>query len=96
MGFERIVSLLPSATELLYELGEEGKIYGVTHECLYPKSAKSKPRIINSVFDSENMSSKQIDETTSTLLKQGKEIFVLNENNLINANPDLIISQQTC
>ena len=96
MGFERIVSLLPSATELLYELGEEDKIYGVTHECLYPKSAKSKPRIINSVFDSENMSSKQIDETTSTLLKQGKEIFVLNENNLIKANPDLIISQQTC
>jgi iron complex transport system substrate-binding protein len=46
MGFERIVSLLPSATELLYELGEEGKIYGVTHECLYPKSAKSKPRIM--------------------------------------------------
>ena len=55
MGYERIVSLLPSATELLYELGEEGKIYGVTHECLYPKSAKSKPRIINSVFDSEKM-----------------------------------------
>ena len=96
MDFERIVSLLPSATELLYELGEESKIYGVTHECLYPNSAKSKPRIINSVFDPENMNSKQIDEMNTNLLKQGKEIFVLNKNNLINANPDLIISQQTC
>src|SRR3989344_3200845 len=51
MGVERIVSFFPSATELLYELGVGDKIFGVTHECLYPENAKSKSRVINSVFN---------------------------------------------
>ena len=93
---KRIVSFLPSATELLYELGAQDMLYGVTHECLYPEDAKNKPRIINSVFDSEKMSSQEIDKTTCSLLKDGKEIFTLNEKNLLDANPDLIISQNTC
>ncbi len=51
MGVDRIVSFFPGATELLYELGVGDKIFGVTHECLYPEDAKSKPHIISSVFD---------------------------------------------
>ena len=51
MTVDRIVSFFPSATELLYELGVGDKIFGVTHECLYPENAKSKPRVISSVFD---------------------------------------------
>ena len=50
MKVERIVSFLPSATELIFELGYSSKLYGVTHECEYPKEAKLKPRIIESVF----------------------------------------------
>ncbi|QUC63860.1 cobalamin-binding protein [Nitrosopumilus sp. K4] len=96
MPINSIVSFLPSATELLYEFGEEAKITGVTHECLYPKGAKSKPIVINSVVDSNNLSSNEIDQTTCQLLKEGKDIFVLNEENLKRANPDLIISQETC
>jgi iron complex transport system substrate-binding protein len=46
MAIERIVSFLPSATELLYELGLEDRVFGVTHECLYPEEAKTKPRVI--------------------------------------------------
>ena len=92
----RIVSFLPSATELIYELGAQEMLYGVTHECLYPEDAKTKSRIINSVFDPQNMSSQEIDSTTCSLLKEGKDIFKLNEKNLIDANPDLIISQNTC
>ena len=93
---QRIVSFLPSATELLYELGAQDMLYGVTHECLYPEDAKTKSRIINSVFDPQKMSSQEIDKTTCTLLKEGKDIFALDEKNLIDANPDLIISQNTC
>lgn len=96
MTINRIVSFLPSATELLYELGEQEKITGVTHECLYPAEARSKPRVINTVIDSENLTSNEIDQTTCSLLKEGKDIFVLNEENLKKANPDLIISQETC
>ncbi len=96
MGVKRIVSFLPSATELLYEFEVQDDLYGVTHECKYPKDANSKPRVINSVINSEELSSKEIDTVTCQLLNEGKNIFTLNENNLKNANPDLIISQETC
>jgi len=96
MSIERIVSFFPSATELLYELGVGDKIYGVTHECLFPKDANSKPRVINSVFDPSEMSSKEIDDKIVQLMKEGKNIYKLDEDNLKKARPDLIISQETC
>jgi iron complex transport system substrate-binding protein len=96
MAIERIVSFFPSATELLYELGMGEKIFGVTHECLYPENAKTKPRVINSVFDPNKMSSREIDDKVVELIKNGKDIYILDETNLKNANPDLIISQETC
>jgi iron complex transport system substrate-binding protein len=93
---QRIVSFLPSATELIYALGAQEHLLGVTHECSYPKEAKSKPKIINTVIDSENLDSKQIDEMTCKLMKEGQDIFVLNKENIKNANPTLIVSQNTC
>lgn len=96
MSVKRIVSLLPSATEILYELGVEDLLYGVTHECKYPEGAKTKPHVISAVIDSDSLSSKEIDTKTCQLLSEGKEIFTLNEKNMIEANPDLIISQDTC
>lgn len=96
MGVERIVSFFPSATELLYELGVGDKIFGVTHECLYPENAKSKPRIINSVFNPNTMSSREIDDKIVELMRDGKEIYKIDEENLRQARPDLIISQDTC
>ena len=92
----RIVSFLPSATELIYELGKQDMLFGVTHECKYPKDAEYKPKVINTIIDSEKLTSKEIDSTTCKLLNDGKDIFVLDENNLKKANPDLIISQETC
>ncbi len=96
MAINRIVSFLPSATELLYELGEQDKLYGVTHECKYPEEASLKPKVINTVINSDQLSSKEIDITTCKLLSEGKDIFVLDDKNLKNAKPDLIISQETC
>lgn len=96
MGVERIVSFFPSATELLYELGVGDKIFGVTHECIYPENAKSKPRVINSVFNPNTMSSREIDDKIVELMRDGKEIYKIDEENLRQARPDLIISQDTC
>jgi len=96
MTVDRIVSFFPSATELLYELGVGDKIFGVTHECLYPENAKSKPRVISSVFDPNLMSSKEIDDKIVQLVREGKDIYKLDESNLRLADPDLIISQDTC
>ena len=96
MSVKRIVSFLPSATELLYEFGVQDDLFGVTHECIYPQDAILKPQVISSVINSDQLTSKEIDTVTCQLLKDGKDIFVLHENNLKDANPDLIISQETC
>ncbi|MCH1548761.1 MAG: cobalamin-binding protein [Nitrosopumilus sp.] len=96
MVVRRIVSFLPSATELLYEFGVDDKLFGVAHECKYPEDAKLKPQVISSVINSDDLSSNEINTITCTLLNEGKNIFELNKENLIDANPDLIISQETC
>ena len=96
MGPQRIVTFLPSATELIYSLGADNKLFGVTHECNYPSDAKTKPQVISSVFDPAAMSSKQIDDKICQLMTDGKQIYNLNKENLLNAKPDLIISQNIC
>ena len=93
---QRIVTFLPSATELIYSLGAEDRLFGVTHECNYPSGAKTKLRVISSVFDPASMSSKQIDDKICQLMSEGKEIYNLNKENLLSAKPDLIISQNIC
>jgi iron complex transport system substrate-binding protein len=96
MTVKRIVSFLPSATELIYELDSKELLFGVTHECKYPKEAQTIPQVIDSVIDSEKLSSDEINTQTCQLLNEGKEIFVLDEKILKEANPDLIITQKTC
>ena len=92
----KIVSFLPSATEILYELGVGDYIKAVTHECNYPSQAKSKPKVIHAIFDPQKMSSSEIDNIVVQLVKTGKDIYVLDEQVLKNADPDLIISQGIC
>lgn len=92
----RIVSFLPSATEILYLLGCQHLLYGVTHQCNFPFEAKSKPQVINSVFDSESMTSLQIEQKIQELSKLQNEYFVINLDLLKKIQPDLIISQGIC
>ena len=96
MKSKRIVSFLPIATELIYELEAQEKLFGVTHECNYPNDASSKPRVIESVFEPENMSSQEIDDQICSLSERGEDIYKLVTQNVINAKPDLIISQEIC
>ncbi|MDA0756598.1 MAG: cobalamin-binding protein [Crenarchaeota archaeon] len=96
MKCKRIISFLPSATELIYELGAQEKLFGVTHECNYPIDAVSKPRVIESVFDPENMSSQEIDDKICSLSERGEDIYKLVTQNVSIAKPDLIISQEIC
>jgi len=92
----RIVSFLPSATEILYELGVGDQIVGVTHECNYPEQAKSKPRVIHSSFDPDTMTSQEIDNKIVDLMHSGKDIYILDDEILKKANPDLIVAQGLC
>ena len=92
----RIVSFLPSATEILYLLGCQHLLYGVTHQCNFPSEAKTKPQVINSVFDSESMTSLQIEQKIQELAKLQNEYFIINFDLLKKIQPDLIISQGIC
>lgn len=96
MAPQRIVSLLPAATELIYELGAQDRLYGVTHECSYPDGARSKPAVISPAVDLEDMGSAEIDRTVSGLAGSGAEIFRLDADLLREISPDLVIAQRTC
>jgi iron complex transport system substrate-binding protein len=92
----RIVSFLPSATEILYELGAGDQIHAVTHECNFPLEAKTKPRVIHASFNPEKLSSQEIDDRVVELVRTGKDIYILDEQVLKKANPDLIVAQGIC
>lgn len=96
MSSERIVSFLPSATEVLYEIGAGDQIFGVTHECKFPESAKRKPKVINSSFDPAKMNSKEIDNKIVELMQSGRDIYVIDDRILKEAKPDLIVAQGVC
>jgi iron complex transport system substrate-binding protein len=93
---ERIVSFLPSATEVLYQIGAGDQIFGVTHECKFPESAKRKPKVINSSFDPAKMNSKEIDNKIVELMQSGRDIYVIDDQTLQEAKPDLIVAQGVC
>ena len=94
--FNRIVSFLPSATEIIYLLESQDLLFGVTHQCVCPTEAKSKPRIISSSFDSESMTSFQIEEKIQELSRMQNDVFIINFELLKKIQPDLIISQALC
>ena len=96
MSSERIVSFLPSSTEILYEIGAGSQIVGVTHECVYPNDAKTKPRVINCSFDASKMNSKEIDQKIVELMRSHRDIYVIDDHILREAKPDLIIAQGVC
>ena len=94
--FTRIVSFLPSATEILYLLGSQDQLFGVSHQCNFPPQAKNKPQVIKPVFDSESMTSMEIDEKIQELSRLQKDYFIIDFELLKEIRPDLIISQGLC
>ena len=92
----RICSFLPSATEILYELGLQDQLFGVTHECDFPPEAKNKPWVVRSVFDGTQPSSGEISRVISERLEQGLGIYDIDQQVLEAAEPDLLLTQAIC
>jgi iron complex transport system substrate-binding protein len=95
----RIVSLLPSTTEIVCALGLEDALVGITHECDYPPSVASKPRLTASRISHETMTSKEIDHAVRSQLAQldgHGSIYDLDEARLRDLKPDLILTQELC
>jgi iron complex transport system substrate-binding protein len=92
----RIVSLLPSATEIVFALGLGDQLVGVTHECDYPSKALSKPRVTSTALPASALSSRDIDDGVNALLDEGKSIYHLDRDLLEELQPDLILTQELC
>ena len=92
----RVVSLLPSATDIVCELGAAGSLRGVTHECGLPAALPTVPRVVTPALDLSGMDGAAIDEAVRSARRAGRELFELDEDALRRADPDLIICQDTC
>jgi len=92
----RIVSLLPSATEIVCALGLEENLVGITHECDFPAPVADKPRLTQSRISHETMSSAEIDHAVRSQLDGHGSIYDLDEKLLRQLKPDLIITQELC
>ena len=91
----KIVSLLPSSTEIVCKLGFRENLVGVSHECDYPLSVKDLPILTKPRF-SPIESNQEIDNSVQDLLKKGLSVYEVNTDLLKKLVPDLIITQAQC
>lgn len=92
----RIVSFLPSASEMVYALGLGDLLVGITHECDYPAEVKGKPVVVRAVLPTEQMSQDEIDAAVSQRMREGLSLYQVDEELLRKLDPDLILTQDLC
>ncbi len=91
----RIVSLVPSATEMLFALGLGDQVVAVTHECDYPPAVRELPRVTRDVLPA-GLSTAQIDAAVKDRTLRGESIYELDTDALGELSPDLIVTQALC
>ena len=97
MKEHRIVSLLPSATEIACALGLSDQLAGITHCCDYPREAiADKPVVVHSAIPVETMSCNEIDVAVSAHLRAGESLYHVDEQLLRDLAPTLILTQDLC
>jgi iron complex transport system substrate-binding protein len=91
----RIVSLLPSATEIVYALGLDDALVGVTFECDYPAAARTK-RVVSDTSLPSGLSPAEIDRAVTERTDAHESIYTLDEGALRALDPDLVLTQDLC
>jgi iron complex transport system substrate-binding protein len=91
----RIVSLLSSATEILFALGLGDQVVAISHECDYPPEATKLPRATRSLVDS-SQPSQAIDEQVKRLMAEGAALYDIDRELIRDLRPDLIVTQAQC
>src|SRR2546422_137046 len=93
---QRIVSLLPSATEIVCALGLEHHLVGVSHSCDHPLAIRSKPRLTRPRFPLEGLSSGEIDAAVRQALREFGSVYAVDTERLAAVRPDLLLTQGVC
>lgn len=91
----RIVSLLPSATEIVCALGLEDRLVGVTHECDHPASVRKLPKVTHTLIPTDATSA-EIDSLVRDRLGAQSALYTLDMKTLERLAPDLIVTQALC
>src|SRR3954452_6708653 len=91
----RIVSLLPSATEILFQLGLGDDVVGVTFECDFPAEARTR-RIVSTSAMPEGLSPAAIDAFVVAAMARGDDLYHLDEGALAGLEADLVVTQDLC
>lgn len=91
----KIVSLLPSATELICKLGLQDQLVGVSHECDFPAAVSSLPKVTKTLIG-RNISSAEIDAQVREQLKTESSLYSINVDEITRLQPDLIVTQALC
>lgn len=92
----RIVSTLPTATEIVYQLGLGRQLVGVSHECNYPREASKKARVSETDIDYGKATSREIDDHVSEKMHQHHSLYKLNESLVTSLKPTHLITQKLC
>jgi iron complex transport system substrate-binding protein len=93
----RIVSLLPSATEIVFGLGLGDQLEGVTYECDYPAEARTKPVVSDTALPKDRpLTAGEIDELVAGFMARREPIYVLDKPLIQRVQPDLILAQDLC
>jgi iron complex transport system substrate-binding protein len=92
----RIVSFLPSATEMVCALGLGEQLIGVTHACDYPPEIKGKRIVVRSAIPIESISQSEIDSAVTQMLRNGQSLYRVDETLMREIAPDLIVTQDLC
>jgi iron complex transport system substrate-binding protein len=92
----RLVSLLPSATEIVYSLGLGEDLVGVTFECDEPPAARLDKTIVVGGRDTSGMTPREIDSYVRAQLTAGADLYTLHAQALADLRPDLILTQDLC
>src|SRR5258708_11521230 len=96
LGAERIVSLLPSATEIVCALGREDRLVGISHSCDYPPSIANLPRFSRPRTNLEGLSSGEIDAAVRAALRDYGSVYEIDVDGITALEPDLILTQGIC
>ena len=92
----RIISLLPSATEMVYALGLGDQLVGVSHTCDYPDDANSKPVVSRSIRQIRHLSSVEIDSIIQQARANSNPLYWIDEDLLRQLRPDVMLTQEIC